>query len=156
MPQQWIVRRTFAGALAPLSCAAGAGVLLGASRHITPAGGSTAMNLIICAAVCLIGAAALEVQVRRQLALARCGEPAEAIIDQVIDHRWNRDGGVIAQYHFFTPTGQWINGKCHVDSTDALTLSSGVRREVLYDPANPKRNQLLLRLWGVEYEKAVD
>jgi hypothetical protein len=161
MPQRWNICRTAYGKLAPLSCAAAGGMLLAVAGYLSQlpsAPGARhdldAANITIVASVILIATAALEVQIRRHLAMARNGEPAEAIIDEVIDHRWQRHGGIFAEYHFFTPDGQWIDGRCHIDSTDALTVVTGGRIEVLYDPANPKRNQLLLRLWGVEYEDA--
>jgi hypothetical protein len=160
MPQSWNIRRTAYGMLAPLSCASAGVILLAVAGYLSLLPSAPAVrhdldaaNLTIVASVVLIAAAALEVQIRRQLSLARNGEPAEAIIDEVIDHRWQRDGGIFAEYHFLTPDGQWIDGRCHIDSTDALTVARGNHMEVLYDPANPKRNQLLLRLWGVEYEE---
>jgi hypothetical protein len=159
MNEQVIVRRTVSGFWGPISCAAGALALFAASGYsaltaTTPIGPGEmkAIDLIFAAAVCAIGAVALEVQIRRQLDLARNGIKVEAIIDEVIDPRWTSRDAILAEFHFFTIDGEWTDGKCHIESIDKTALRRGARAEIFYDPANPTRHQLMLRMWGVEWE----
>src|SRR4051812_36736432 len=117
--QAFIVRRSFSGLFGPLSCAAGAIILLAASWYAATTighgfirGEMKASDLLIAAAVCAIGAVALEVTIRRQLELARSGIRVDAIVDDVIPNTWGRDA-ITAEYHFFTVDGEWTDGKCH-------------------------------------------
>jgi hypothetical protein len=94
-----------------------------------------------------------ELRVRRQLDLVRRGEVAQAIVDEV-HHANTRHDRNWMKYGFLAADGRAFHGRCTIGSIDVMTLSTGSRTAVYYDPADPRRNIPEQGLWAVTWEES--
>jgi hypothetical protein len=111
--------------------------------------------LAVIGFACALLAIVIELEVRRQISLARFGTPARGIVDEVYKNNLFRrdDNRIDARFHFTTPDGKLIDAKALLDTLDANALQRGSAVEVLYDANNPKRNAVVNSLWAVTWEE---
>ena len=142
----WHVRRTVVAQYLPATLLVAA---VGTWAMLEPTYG------IMFALICTIGAICFEHGARRQLALAKTGRLAVAIVGEV--HRQGlRYDNPYVDFHFTTNTGAMINGRCPTNEIDRMIMTTGARIEVLYDPNDPQQHIVLDKLWAVCWERAAE
>src|SRR4051812_15588965 len=124
----WRVRRTMIAQYLPATLTIAA---LGAWVMLAPA------YALVSVLSCTIGAILFEQSARQQLALARIGRTALAVVGEVHRQGMRYDNPYVT-FHFTTDAGEVVEGTCPTSEIDRLVMTTGARIEVLYEPTNPK------------------